>query len=103
MEGRVRFPIWEGVTWHTPMDINEDGQVVGFSNPPGPGDPDGEFIAHAVFWNGLSRKAVDSGVLEGDLFSEAFAINSWRHVVGISFGGVSGARAFIWRNGVLKD
>src|SRR5690606_24660718 len=37
-----------GISWHTPWDINNRGDVVGFSNPPG--DDDGEFIAHAFIW-----------------------------------------------------
>ena len=35
--------------------------------------------------------------------SEALAINSQRQVVGVSFGGASGARAFLWQNGVLLN
>jgi len=45
----------------------------------------------------------DLKALEGDLFSEAFAINSHGQVVGVSFGGASGSRAFIWQNGVLTN
>jgi len=92
-----------GVTWHTPMDINERGDVVGFSNPPGPGDPEGEFIAHAFLWTKHSATATDLGVLPGDLFSEAFAVNSRGVVVGVSFGGANGARAFIYEDGVLEN
>jgi len=92
-----------GDAWHTPMDINERGDVVGFSNPPGPGDPEGEFIAHAFFWDKHSDQAIDIGVLDGDSFSEAFAINSRGQVVGVSFGGPNGSHAFLWQNGVLRD
>src|SRR6478672_11867436 len=66
------IPNLGGVTWHTPMDINGTGDVVGFSNPPGAGDPEGVIISHG-------------------------------QVVGISFGGASGARAFLWQNGVLVN
>jgi probable HAF family extracellular repeat protein len=99
----TEIPNLGGKTWHTPMDINERGDVVGFSNPPGPGDPEGEFISHAFYWNKHSDMAVDVGVLEGDAFSEAFAINSRGQVVGVSFGGPNGAHAFLWQDGVLKD
>jgi len=99
----TEIPNLGGTTWHTPMDINELGDVVGFSNPPGPGDPQGDFIAHAFYWNKHSDEAVDIGLLGDDAFSEAFAINSRGQVVGISFGGSNGPRAFIWQNGVLKD
>jgi probable HAF family extracellular repeat protein len=99
----TEIPNLGGTTWHTPMDINERGDVVGFSNPPGPGDPEGEFIAHAFFWEKHSDQAVDIGVLDGDSFSEAFAINSRGQVVGVSFGGPNGSHAFLWQNGVLRD
>jgi probable HAF family extracellular repeat protein len=99
----TEIPNLGGTTWHTPMDINERGDVVGFSNPPGPGDPEGEFIAHAFYWNKHSDEAVDIGVLDGDSFSEAFAINSGGRVVGVSFGGANGPHAFVWQGGVLRD
>ena len=99
----TEIPNLGGTTWHTPMDINERGDVVGFSNPPGPGDPEGEFIAHAFFWDKHSDQAVDIGVLDGDSFSEAFAINSRGQVVGVSFGGPNGSHAFLWQNGALRD
>jgi len=99
----TEIPNLGGTTWHTPMDINELGDVVGFSNPPGPGDPEGEFIAHAFYWNKHSDEAVDIGVLDGDAFSEAFAINSRGQVVGVSFGGANGPHAFVWQGGVLQD
>ena len=90
-------------TWHTPMDINAQGDVVGFSNPPGPGDPEGEFLAQAFFWPNGASSATRIGTLEGDAVSEAFAINAQRQVVGISFGGAAGARAFFWQDDVLTD
>jgi probable HAF family extracellular repeat protein len=97
------IPNLGGVTWHTPMDINAQGDVVGFSNPPGAGDPEGDFISHAFRWVHGAAEADDLGVLDGDALSEAFAINSHGQVVGVSFGGASGARAFIWQNGGLSN
>ncbi len=99
----VRLPNLGGTTWHTPMDINRQGDVVGFSNPPGPGDPEGEFISRAFLWRNGAAEAEDLGTLDGDPLSEAFAINAHGQVVGISFGGTAGARAFLWEDGVLKD
>jgi probable HAF family extracellular repeat protein len=99
----TEIPNLGGTTWHTPMDINERGEVVGFSNPPGPGDPQGDFIAHAFYWNGHSDEAVDIGLLDGDALSEAFAINAGGQVVGISFGGANGPHAFLWQNRLLHD
>jgi hypothetical protein len=43
------LPTLGGHAWHTPMDINELGDVVGFSNPPGDGTGF-DFAAHAFFW-----------------------------------------------------
>ena len=85
------------------MAINHAGDVVGFSNPVGPGDPQGDFISHAFLWTDDGEKALDLGTLSGDAFSEAFGINSQRQVVGVSFGGASGLRAFLWRDGVMED
>lgn len=102
--GRViKLPTLGGKTWHTPMDINEWGDVVGFSNPPGPGDPEGDFIAHAFLLTRGSSTARDIGVLDGDALSEALAINSWRQVVGVSFGGTAGSSAFLYSRGALHN
>ena len=73
------------------------------SNPAGPGDPEGEFISHAFLWINGAPTAKDLTTLAGDPVSEAFAINSHRQVVGVSFGGASGARAFIWQDDVLTN
>jgi probable HAF family extracellular repeat protein len=103
-DGRLKeIPNLGGKTWHTPMAINDRGDVVGFSNPPGPGDPEGEFIAHAFFWRNGASKARDLGTLEGDALSQASAINARRQVVGVSFGGPDGLRAFLWEGGKLKN
>jgi probable HAF family extracellular repeat protein len=99
----IEIPNLGGTTWHTPMDINERGDVVGFSNPAGPGDPEGEFIAQAFLWQRGSDRAVSLGMLEGDSVSEAFAINARGQVVGISFGGAVGGRAFLWERDSLYD
>jgi probable HAF family extracellular repeat protein len=96
------IPTLGGVTWHTPMDINDQGDIVGFSNPPGAPDP-GDFIAHAFLWIDGAPSAKDLRVLPGDLFSQAMAVNSLRQVVGVSFGGSEGPRAFLWQNEVLMD
>ncbi|MGH7608279.1 MAG: hypothetical protein ACREME_13180, partial [Gemmatimonadales bacterium] len=109
----LRAVIWEngvvrpipdlgGITWHTSQDINEHGDVVGFSNPPGE-DPVGDFIAHAFLWTYGSATALDLGTLDGDPVAQAQAINNERQVVGVSFGGANGLRAFLWQDGVLHD
>jgi probable HAF family extracellular repeat protein len=102
--GRViEIPNLGGTSWHTPMDINGQGDVVGFSNPDEPGDEIGDFIARAFYWPYGAATATDLRTLPGDAVSEAFAINAHRQVVGISFGGTSGPRAFIWQGGDLID
>lgn len=103
--GKVKeIPNLLGTTWHTPMDINAQGDVVGFSNPAGGGDPQGAFLARAFHWTYGAATATNLGTLDGDPFSQAFAINSRGQVVGVSFGdGVRGARAFLYENGVLKN
>src|SRR5688572_31374544 len=100
----IEIPNLGGTTWHTPMDINERGDVVGFSNPQGAGDPEGDFIAQAFLWTYGAPTATPIGTLDGDPLSQAHAINAHGQVVGVSFGtpGV-GARAFIYQNGVLAD
>lgn len=85
------------------MDIDESGDVVGFSNPAGSGDPEGEFISHAFLWKRGRAQSIDLGTLPGDLFSEAFAMNERGQVVGVSFGGTSGSRAFFWQDGIMTD
>jgi len=46
----IEIPNLGGTSWHTPMDINRQGDVVGFSNPDEPGDETGEFISRAFLW-----------------------------------------------------
>jgi probable HAF family extracellular repeat protein len=85
------------------MDINAQGDVVGFSNPDEPGDEVGDFIARAFLWVRGSATAVDIGTLDDDPLSQAFALNSGGQVVGVSFGGAAGPRAFLYENGELMD
>jgi probable HAF family extracellular repeat protein len=104
----TQIPNLGGTSWHTPMDINAQGDVVGFSNPDEPGDEIGDFISRGFYWPYSAAEAVDLGTLSSPLgkdpVSEAFALNSHGQVVGISFGiPVAGPRAFLWENNVLMD
>ncbi len=99
----TEIPNLGGTTWHTPMDINAQGDVVGFSNPDEPGDEVGDFIARAFLWINGAAEAEDLTTLSGDFFSQAFAINAQGQVVGVSFGGPNGARAFLYEGGVLTN
>jgi probable HAF family extracellular repeat protein len=107
--GKVTLlPNLGGTSWHTPMDINAQGDVVGFSNPDEPGDEIGDFISRGFYLPYGAAEAADLGTLTSpfgkDPVSEAFALNSHGQVVGISFGNsAAGPRAFIWENGVLTD
>jgi probable HAF family extracellular repeat protein len=76
--------------------INNEGQIVGGSTLPG------NKTSHAFLWTrdaGMS----DLGVLPGDFNSGALAINDRGEVVGVSNDTEGGARAFIWRNGLMTD
>jgi probable HAF family extracellular repeat protein len=87
-----------GTSWHTPMAINEKGDIVGFSNPPG--DAGGIFIAHAFIWT-KSRGIRDLKTLPGDATSQALGINSRGQVVGFSTSATGVNRAFLWQEGKL--
>jgi probable HAF family extracellular repeat protein len=86
-----------GEAWHTPMDINERGEIVGFGNPPeAPGDA---FAFHAFYRSADGQTVKDLGVLEGQARSQALGINNRGQVVGQSSGSPNGRRAFLWEGG----
>ena len=89
-----------GEAWHTPMDINSSGEVVGFGNPDDvPGDA---FGINAFYWSAASG-IIAIGVLDGQTTSQALGINNRGQVVGTSSGSPDGLRAFIWDGGDLID
>ncbi len=87
-----------GDAWHTPMDIDDAGDVVGFSNPRGVVGID--FNPHAFLWT-RATGIQDLRTLPGDENSQALGVNSSRQVVGVSSGALN--RAFLWENGVMQD
>jgi len=87
-----------GDAWHTPMDIDDAGDVVGFSNPRGVVGID--FAPHAFLWT-KATGIQDLGTLPGDANSQGLGVNSSHQVVGVSSGAVN--RAFLWENGVMQD
>jgi uncharacterized membrane protein len=90
------IPTIGGITWNTPMDLNERGDVTGFANPAGAGDSVGDFLARAFYWQYGSATARDLKTLPGNTVSEGLGISARGQVVGVSFGGPPGPRAFIW-------
>jgi probable HAF family extracellular repeat protein len=87
-----------GVGWHTPMAINERGDVVGFSNP-----PDGDLNAdslRAFLWT-RERGMQDLGRLPGDQYSQALDINNAGQIVGVSCAAV--CHAVLWQDGSMID
>ncbi|HJQ21661.1 MAG TPA: hypothetical protein VJ867_15035 [Gemmatimonadaceae bacterium] len=94
----TELPTLGGEAWHTPMDINQGGDIVGFSNPPGV--TGGVFDTHAALWP-RQGGIVDLGVLPGDEFSEALGINARAQIVGVSCGDV--CHPVLWENGAIYD
>ncbi len=88
-----------GEAWHTPMDINERGDIVGFGNPATvPGDA---FGVVAFLWT--RRGGIENlGTLPGHGSSQALGINNRGQVVGLS-SGPGGNRAVLWDRGVRTD
>ena len=87
-----------GDAWHTPMDIDDAGDVVGFSNPRGVVGID--FNPHAFLWT-KATGIQDLKTLPGDDNSQALGVNSSHQVVGVSSGALN--RAFLWENGLMQD
>lgn len=102
------LPTLGGSYWNTPMDINNLGNVVGFSDLPGDGPTFAQANFHAFFWsagpydcNGKTITGTcDLGTLDPQGLSEALGVNDWNQVVGVSF---PVGHAFLWQNGKLTD
>jgi probable HAF family extracellular repeat protein len=99
------IPTFGGKGWNTPADINGRGQVVGFADIPGD-VVDGVLtpfpLPYGFIWSAQTetRKILP---LPGDTYTIAYAINDAGQVVGQSFGGPEGSRAFIWQDGKTYD
>jgi probable HAF family extracellular repeat protein len=71
-------------------DLNEQGQIVGFSAFTESG------LLHAVLWEGGTVR--DLGALDGDFFSGTDSINERGQIVGFS-SGVDGSQVLVWQDG----
>jgi len=92
------LPTLGGQYWNTPMDINDNGDVTGFSDHPGDSVSSPNFTT--FLWMGSSGQTQDLGTLPGDNVSEGLGINDSDQVVGVSY---PSGHAFIWQNGMMTD
>jgi probable HAF family extracellular repeat protein len=88
-----------GTNINMALFINNHGQVVGASAPPGGTSP---FDAHTFLWT-REMGMRDLGTLPGDVASVGAAINDDGEVVGGSFDAEGNSRAFVWQNGVMHS
>ncbi len=84
-----------GTTNNAPQDLNNLGQVVGFSGL------SGDATFHAFLWEKGVMK--DLGTLPGDVHSVAESINSTGEIVGRSSDASFNGRGVVWQNGVITD
>jgi probable HAF family extracellular repeat protein len=111
-----KLPTLGGTYWNTPMDINDWGNVVGFSDLPGDGPTIAQANFQAFFWsrhpylcNGAtvpSGSTCNLGSLGPSLISQALGVNNRDQVVGVSqiaIGSSLQNHAFIWQHGRMTD
>jgi uncharacterized membrane protein len=99
------IPTFGGHGWNTPTDINRSGQVVGFADIPN--DVSGGVLSPyplplGFIWS-ESSGTTKILPLSGDTYAIAYAVNDWGAVVGQSFGGPEGSRAFLRLGGKSFD
>lgn len=96
----TKLPTLGGAGWNTPMTMNNNGEIAGFSDLSG--DVSGGMLNanfHAVLWT-KDHQIHDLGTLPGDNMSEATGINDKGQIVGVSY---PSSHAFLWQNGVMTD
>jgi hypothetical protein len=79
------------------MDINENGDVTGFSDLPGDSASAPNF--HTFIWT-RRHGIADLGTLSGDNVSEGLGINDQDEIVGVSY---PSSHGFIWHAGMMVD
>jgi probable HAF family extracellular repeat protein len=109
------LPTLGGSYWNTPMDINNGGDVTGFSDLPGDGPTAGGANFVGFFWSARpfacaghtvpGNSTCDLGTLDDDAQSEGLGVNDRGQVVGTSFGASHPfpGHAFIWQHGDMTD
>lgn len=113
---RRELPTLGGSYWNTPMDINDRGNVVGFSDLPGDGPTIAQANFQAFFWSrrpfrcqgatSHGGSTCDLGALGPNLISQALGVNNRDQVVGtsqIQVGAALASHAFIWQGGRMLD
>ena len=91
------LPTLGGQYWNTPMDINDNGDVTGFS------DHEGDSVSSPNFTTFLWTKrsgTQDLGELPGDTISEGLGINDSDQIVGVSY---PSGHGFVWKTGMMLD
>lgn len=76
-------------------DINNRGQVIGYSNVAN------DLTHHAFLWQ--AGVMMDLGTLAGDSSSDASDLNELGQVVGASQDASGNPRAFLWQHGTMTD
>lgn len=91
-----------GVAWHTPMAINLQGHVAGFSNVSA--SDGGTLHEHAFLWTPGSGMQDLGTLYPDDVHSQATGINARDQVVGLSCTAhFASCHAFLWQNGAMTD
>ncbi|MBV8200793.1 MAG: hypothetical protein JOZ15_09245 [Acidobacteria bacterium] len=86
-----------GKGWNTPLSINNEGVIVGFTNV---SNDVGNPTFRGFIWTRGSGKETSLDPLPGDAISEAQSVNDDGQIVGISYAaGFSNPRAVIWIDG----
>jgi probable HAF family extracellular repeat protein len=100
-EGRpIRLKTLGGLSWNTPVAINDQGEIAGFLNERGSADRHGNPNFISVVWTNPHMKPTIIGALPGDQLSEPTSINNEGAVIGVSF---PSGHVYLWQNGSMTD
>jgi uncharacterized membrane protein len=96
----IELPTLGGISWNTPVAINNNGEIAGFLNEPGKADRHGDPDFISVVWMDPHQKPTVIGTLPGDALSEPTSINNRGVVIGVSF---PSSHVYVWQNGAMTD